>query len=71
MKTNRSLPFGTKDSERNKGLEDPARQLTAATFKYFEEQDMSPEKVETYLQEVEQKVRKLKRARGQRKKGTS
>ena len=27
---------------------------------------MSPEEVETYLQEVEQKVRKLTRARGQR-----
>ncbi len=66
MKTNRSLPFGTKDSERKKGLEDTARQLTAATFKYFEGQDMFPEEVETYLQEVAQKVRKLKRARGQR-----
>ncbi len=71
MKTNRSLPFATKDSERKKGLENTARQITTATFKYFEEKGMSPKEVETYLQEVEQKVRKLKRARGQRKKGTS
>ena len=70
MKTHRSLPFGTKDSEWKKGLEDTARQITPATFKYFEEKGMFPGKVETYLQEVEQKVRKLKRARGQRKKGT-
>ncbi len=71
MKTSRSLPFSTKDSERKKQLEKETYRLAQATLQYFEEQCMTPEEVETYLQEVEQKVRKLKRARGQRKKGTS
>ncbi len=66
MKTHRHLPFGAKDSERKKELEKETYRLAQATLQYFEEQDMSPEEVETYLQEVEQKVRKLKRARGQR-----
>jgi len=42
MKTNRPLPFGTRDSERKKGLEDTARKITAATFKYFEGNGMTP-----------------------------
>ncbi len=66
MKTSRSLPFSTKDSERKKQLEKEAYRLTEATLQFIGEQDMSPEEVETYLQEVEQKVRKLTRARGQR-----
>jgi len=67
----RSLPFATKNTDHKKQLEKEAYRLTEATLQYIEEQDMSPEEVETYLQEVEQKVRKLTRARGQRKKGTS
>ncbi len=67
----RSLPFATKNTDHKKQLEKEANRLTEPTLQYFEEQGMSPEEVETYLQEVEQKVRKLKRARGQRKKGTS
>jgi len=71
MKTHRPLPFGAKDSERKKELEKETYRLAQATLQYFEEQCLTPEEAETYLQEVEQKVRKLKRARGQRKKGTS
>ncbi len=67
----RLLPFATKTTGRKKQLEKEAYRLTEATLQYIEEQDMSPGEVETYLQEVEQKVRKLKRARGQRGKGTS
>ena len=62
----RLLPFATKNTDRKKQLEKEAYRLTEATLQYIEEQDMSPEEVETYLQEVEQKVRKLTRARGQR-----
>ena len=67
----RLLPFATKNTDHKKQLEKETYKLAQATLQYFEEQGMSPEEVETYLQEVEQKVRKLKRARGQRKKGTS
>ncbi len=67
----RLLPFATKNTDRKKQLEKETYRLAQATLQYIEEQCMTPEEVETYLQEVEQKVRKLKRARGQRKKGTS
>ncbi len=62
----RLLPFATKNTDRKKQLEKETYRLTQATLQYFEEQGMSPEEAETYFQEVEQKVRKLKRARGQR-----
>ena len=67
MKTHRPLPFGTKDSEWKKELEDTARQLTATTFKYFEAQAMTPEDIENYIKEMEKKVRRIKRGQGQRR----
>ena len=65
MKTKCPLPFGAKDSERKKRLEDTTRQLTAATFKYFEAKGMPPEDSENYIKDVEKKIRRIKRGQGQ------
>ena len=51
----RSLPFATKNTDHKKQLEKETYRLAQATLQYIEEQDMSPEEVETSLQEGSRK----------------